>query len=447
MCICCRYLNLLSDNVEDIENVQKLLDGYVLHGEISSNDSLIDFIDALQRIPSSDNFSLNTQFDILSLTPNNHWWQYRTMSGGLSLLTSRVGLVSHLAYSAVVGHMPTSARNRLIVLMVKENDSYDQALQVVRHLMNQVIDESVGSDTTTTCVCYPEGPPVKRGRRVSTVSRAHIEKDLADNKWSSDRFDELYVSFRERLVVEGVVLWRLNREDDITFVMNDYDSENGDFLPFSFVHTTRITEGTDIYYSCTCAIYNWLQQKVSSTCAGTADTFISVEGLTCMHCRFFKEECEAKLSTLLSNELPPKGSTNMKLISSKTSMNVGVLSVSPINSACFKFSVCSMTFSVPCSFIHLSKDGRFIKCTLGECRAQRGHKKTVQYLLGDAKKSGGLCPHMEVMRANAEEWQHLVKSDSSYSDVSCDTDKTADEANNVDDEGLYIEGAKVVNEV
>jgi len=80
-----------------------------------------------------------------------------------------------------------------------------------------------------------------------------------------------------------------------------------------------------------------------------------------------------------------------------------VLIVSPSESSAFKFSVCSATSSC-CSFVNLSKDGRFIYCTSGECRAQRGHKKAAHYVLGDDKKSLPLCPHMEVMRANAEVW-------------------------------------------
>jgi len=170
------------------------------------------------------------------------------MFGGLSSLTSRVGLLSHMSYSATKGYMPTSARNRIISFMV--NNSYEQALETVRHLLgyspDYVASNLVADDAATVCAPDVTCPPVKRARCAVTVSRSNIEKDLADNKWQTDNSDQMYVSFRERLVVEGAIYLRMNRPDEITFVLNDYDGGYGHFSPFSFVHTTRIAEGTNV---------------------------------------------------------------------------------------------------------------------------------------------------------------------------------------------------------
>lgn len=440
--LCCRYVNIVSDDVDVIENVQQLFDGYALHGHCTENYSLND----IHNIPLTDCFSLNTQFEILSLVSNDHWWQYRTKAGELSSITSRVGLLSHMSYSATKEYMPTSARNRIISFMV--NNSYQQALETVRHLLgyspNFVASNPVADDAATVYALDISCPPVKRARYAVTVSRSNIEKDLAENKWQTDNSDQMYASFRERLVVEGAVYLRMNRPDEVTFVLNDYDCGNGQFSPFAFVHTTRLTEGTIVYFSCTCSIYNWLQQKASSSCGGPAEALIAVDGLTCMHCRFFKEELETKLSTLVMTELVPDSVINQKLISSAKTVNVGVLLVSPSESSSYKFSVCS-TSSSSCSFVNLSKDGRFIHCTSGECRAQRGHRKAAQYVLGDGKKSSPLCPHMEMMRGNAEVWQHLAKMDSA--DASCGTRPTVDDLKNVEDEGIEVEGKHSVSEV
>ena len=43
--------------------------------------------------------TLEKQFDILSCIPNNHWWQYPTVNGDLSVDDeSHIGFYQHLAF-------------------------------------------------------------------------------------------------------------------------------------------------------------------------------------------------------------------------------------------------------------------------------------------------------------------------------------------------------------
>ena len=84
-------------------------------------------------------------------------------------------------------------------------------------------------------------------------------------KNSSDQNRNLYSTFSQKLITDGIIQWRKHSEYEDTVVMSDYCPTTGTLSPLSYVHVTCITSESsneNILLKCTCHIYNTIQ------CAG-----------------------------------------------------------------------------------------------------------------------------------------------------------------------------------
>jgi hypothetical protein len=411
-----RYINILRPDADSLQTMQHLLQDHVVNSALVASDLKLEDLLAL---PCNDEPTICKQFELLSVISNNHWKPYLTLTGALSSDLSAISLLRHLAFCPKTGILPTSSRNRLIYFLA--NSNCQQARKLAIHLVEPLMlstvthvddvdsDEHPVTSYSSGDLHAASGPPAKRARRVVSLSQSDLQHALAPNmlvKHSSQQ----YTSFRERLICDGRFCWRCHSVDGDIFLLNEYCPQTGEFLPACFAHVTRTSDGSEPVYMCSCSIYTFLQQKAIASLADKSVDNIAVRGLTCMHCRFVAEEVEQKIDLLLQGSLLPSTPINQKLIDSQLTLNNGVVLVSNSNAAALKFSVCASSgHGLATAFVHLSKDGSFIACMSGECRATAGCKKKAQYLLDDGnRRSGVICRHLEVMRANCKQWRHLV---------------------------------------
>ena len=112
-------------------------------------------------------------------------------------------------------------------------------------------------------------------------------------KNSTDQNRNLYSTFSQQVITDGIIQWHKHSEHEDTVVMGDCNPSTGTLSPLSYVHVTRIANDANsegILLKCTCHIYNTIQ------CAGLSGIDLSQgqdavldNSMTCMHCRFFKE--------------------------------------------------------------------------------------------------------------------------------------------------------------
>ena len=102
---------------------------------------------------------------------------------------------------------------------------------------------------------------------------------------------KLYTKFKEQLISDGAIKWRLHERDLDICAMNDINPTTGLLLPNSFVHVTcrKQTNGQN-FVTCTCDIYSMIQRAATKNLEilPGQDTVLDNQ-LTCMHCRFFNE--------------------------------------------------------------------------------------------------------------------------------------------------------------
>jgi len=225
------------------------------------------------------------------------------------------------------------------------------------------------------------------------------------------------------------------------YVLNGYDAESGEFLPSYFVHISRISTPVGSQFFCTCPMYTWLQQKALSLTV-SEDDYVAVDGITCMHCRFIRDDIEPKLSELLQpNEVLSELPVVRKLLAVREHCNTGAVLLSPRSGTTLKFPVLASSGLISdCCFVHLSCDGSFIHCQSGECQASQSKRKKPQVLIGEAPR--GLCRHLEAMRANLELWQHLIPSQTQQTvsdNAECDEEEIDLEVNDNNEESENVD--------
>lgn len=355
---------------------------------------------------------LASQTDILSALPNYHWdtcpnagsdTKYRSTSTG-------VGFDHFTAYQPVVRHetrehaitLPTSARNRFIYFMMK--DQVRDCRNVLRYVFDPPSAES-GGVSDEQPYAAPIGQPqaaVPRSRRyrnrVVKITAADLQSSLPKNM-SLYKPAWCYEGFKNTVVEIGVFSWRIHSPFLDVIAMNDYSSGSGEMLPQSFVHVTRLSEEGETFYSCNCVTYSLL---LSMGPSGLPDGDLLPDNVTCMHCRFFREEVEPRMDLIhLQRAVSDRSPVFLKLQNSLQSLGLGVLQLTT-GSGTQKFSVRCQDGET-CSLVNLTMP--FIACQSGECQATGlKHRRSAKRLLSEGE-GASLCPHLDTMLANREVWQ------------------------------------------
>ena len=109
-------------------------------------------------------------------------------------------------------------------------------------------------------------------------------------KNSTDINQKLYETFRQQLIVDGTIQWRQHNRFQDRIILSDYCAATGELESLSYVHvTSTLTDDGNHFVECTCQIYNTIK------CAGLSEIelldgeYVLDECLTCMHCRFYKD--------------------------------------------------------------------------------------------------------------------------------------------------------------
>ena len=122
-----------------------------------------------------------------------------------------------------------------------------------------------------------------------------MKLDLTSVMNSASENCSLNTSFKESLLLEGSITWRIHTDKMDVYLMNDYHTSTGVLLCTNFVHITCTKdEFCEPIIRCSCAIYKIIQcsQKGKTPIwpmeEGEEDESL-VETFTCMHAHFYRE--------------------------------------------------------------------------------------------------------------------------------------------------------------
>ena len=347
------------------------------------------------------------QFLCLSSISNYHLMPYPDTNTRCAKLVdpkSHVGYKRHILYnpSASTHSNPTSPRNRLM-WYITQDESFAPQLLVRRYLQ---LDQKQGDIYSFNLDNneFPEPPRPRKKRkqqkRIVSVDIQQLARDVGEdyneilNCARSNR--NLYTRFKEELVMEGLIRWRHHDENTEICVMTDYNSRNGNIIPGNFVHVTKLktNEGNDIY-QCTCAIYNHVKGVAQNQLRHDSnEELFPDETMTCMHCRYFKEELHDAYTQIQNRN------TNLpwhldQVNSSLQFMNDPVQLVgSVLQRGTTRFSVKGEDDSCAFVFITFYQDRCYAKCTNGICGAQMQNRKKLPKT-ASLKNTEKLCVHMQ----------------------------------------------------
>lgn len=418
------------------QDLQRELEEALQTFRLEGNDSF-PFSD-IESVYSADvdvaNVPLTVQYDMLSSLPNYHWDTCPHAGSGVRRSeTTRVGYQTYMAFQPLREEkehplmLPSSARNRFIYFVVNRRSS--DVRRTLRHIFSGPTDVSYQS-------VDPTAAPVRTrqyAHRVVKVTPQTLAESAQHVPTSSSMtlvHSGMYKSFKQKVVEGGTLYWRIHDQDQDLLAISAYSSDTGELLPQSFEHVQRLVDGNEVLYVCTCPTYGMILSMGSE--ALNADDVLS-EDVTCMHCRFIREEIEPYVEDLFNNAADNNASRiRQKLVEAKVSIGTGVVQLNK-GPCTLKFSVRSRETST-CSLVHLS-DG-FLACQSGECQALGlKHRRSTNRLLS-LEEAASVCPHLDAMLANKEVWAGTM-------DENAPVEGPA-ESHNADDEGILREANEVI---
>ena len=132
----------------------------------------------------------------------------------------------------------------------------------------------------------------------------------------------MYTIFSEQLSF-GEIKWCHHSDMQNVVILSDNDPSTGTLIPSSYVHVTCTEEYNSgqcsSFIKCSCKMYNIMQSTVISQLSEESqgeNLILDHKSITCMHCRFYKDNlhnfrhklnniCETtKLSTKLNSSIP-----------------------------------------------------------------------------------------------------------------------------------------------
>ena len=279
--------------------------------------------------------------------------------------------------------------------------------------------------------CVKQPPRKKRRKQAAkliTVSPdmlcEGIKLDLTSVMNSASENRSLYTSFKESLLLEGSITWRIHTDEMDVCLMNDYHTSTGVLLPTSFVHITCIKdEFCEPIIQCSCTIYKMIQRSQKGKTRiwpmeEDEEDESLMETFSCMHACFYREH----LVTAFEECLSPSGnlSRHLQMVhNTMHQMNVPlILAGDVLPTGTTKFLVKG---SDNCSIMHVTfyQSKCFIKCLNGLCAAQLTNKKkfaksiSLQQLQpGNKKKKNKedqdkLCEHIHVVYNNLQSFKEF----------------------------------------
>ena len=250
-----------------------------------------------------------------------------------------------------------------------------------------------------------------------------MKLDLTSVMNSATENRSLYTSFKESLLLEERIIWRIHTDELDVCLMNDYHTSTGVLLPTNFVHVTCIKEEfAEPIIQCSCAIYKIIQHSQKGNTPiwpreegeeeeSLADTF------TCMLSHFYKEY----LLTVFDECVSPSGNLNRPLQMVRNThhqLNVPLLLAGDfVPTGTTKFSIKGRDNY---SILHVTfyQNKCFIKCLNGLCAAQLTNKKFAKSISLEELQPGRkrkknkedcdkLCEHIHVVYNNLQSFKEF----------------------------------------
>ena len=407
---------MIKPKPEQIATWDNFFTQHIVDGLTSDDCTDVSSAIASARFP----LSLLQQFDLMSALPNNHWDSYPRFDGRMST-SSCVGYMQHFSYQKTISamdsdhiledlpsptHLPRSYRNR-ILYFVQHGDRKNLNL-IMRCLLSCDQSESCQTDHD-----YISEPVPKRPRRYTpriVKLTPEMLPEVSRHSFKPPR--SLYSDFKESLITDGTVLWRLRNEDSSVFLLNDYSLQSGYMSGSSYVHLTVSRIEDSFQTHCTCEAYAYLQ-----SCAigmnpidhdHEEEDILIDSSMSCMHVRFFVDALKSYLHLDNIKELPNRTLLDKKIKGSLTSLNCGVVPLGQMTeSQLAMFSVRRRQEDTSCSFVTISKDGCYMNCKSGTCQAKFLNRKRIPRIM--EIQTAAICDHLETMRSNSHIWNFLVK--------------------------------------
>ena len=407
LCLFFRYLNLYPEDNPRVEKWEEALKDYIA---MASQHEQTEEKDLLEIQPSLF-LTLEEQFRVISLLPNNPFAIYPTLDGKMSSVDANPSHAQHLLYQLgdnvtedkKAKYNPTSMRNRLFYFQIHQEMGYVRRLcrHVVLKLLQETGDVDASDDLGESFVdnhSQSAGPAKKRRVAPRVVKDSPMEVDNLAKNVSLER--SLYVNFREQVLTSGHVSVRSSFQDGGVILMNDYNDGNGFFLPSSYAHVSFHIINDIVSFDCSCS-----SSVISQQSRYMEQLQISS---SCMHCRFAQEYlldvCKKPISI---QDMTGRTNLEKKLQETYCHMNDGVVIISDSPTSAVKMSVRGQDGL--CSFVHLSVCRKYVSCQQGSCQAaMRNRKKTLTLLCLDSHNK--ICQHLQTLHCNREIWQPLVPS-------------------------------------
>ena len=346
-----------------------------------------------------DTHSQQQQFKLLSTISNFQHIQYPSFSRKRKSTTCTnqfLRYLDHILYDPTCRtnsdglpsrkYIPSSPRNKCSYFAMCE-DGEAQLCTIIKYLLKiESLSQSTPTLPSSSDVCAFESdqPPPKKRKHTPKLLSVNprllcdsVGEDLNKILNSAKQNRDLYTKFKEHLISDGTIKWRLHTQQLYICVMSDINPTTGLIVPSSFVHVTSTKQNTGEYIvKCTCEIYMIKRAATKKLkLVPTEDTLLDNE-LTCMHCRFYLENLTNAHELILN---PNTTQTKILTIvnSSLQFMNDPVQllgGVQPRGSTKFSvngdpdYSVVSITFP----------NGKcYAKCYNGTCKARMQNRKKI----------------------------------------------------------------------
>ena len=323
------------------------------------------------------------QFLVWGSISNYHWFKNKMIGGTQPVKEVKNRFSNHMFFHPQIDeepeksrqHVPTSPRMRLLFLL--SSNLYDYSImQTIKDYFYH--DNPHHAHEVHDALESVEQPPRKKRRKQAakliTVSPDMLcegmKLDLTSVMISASENRSLYTSFKESLLLEGSITWRIHTDEMDVCLMNDYHTSTGVLLPTSFVHITCIKdEFCQPIIRCSCTIYKMIQRSQKGKTPvwpmeEDEEDESLVETFSCMHACFYREHLVTAFEECLSPSQKLSRHLQMEH-NTMHNMNVPLLLAGDVlPTGTTKFSVRG---SDKCSILHVTfyQSKCFIKCLNG----------------------------------------------------------------------------------
>ena len=308
------------------------------------------------------------------------------------------------AKKSIVGRsQPSSPRSRVMWHSWKGDSAEAVCVLVIALKENAQEEQTENTATCTTESTFQQSnididtPTIAQSKNKSTNKHLVSQESRAtsQNMGTVTKDVVVYKAYRSHMVREGILHYRLKSPAKDILVLNDVDSETGNFKPTQYIHLTCERQGTDTHFSCECTTFSVLQEEPGNK--------------YCCHVLFYQNDIAPVVETYDKGVIIHSPSPLEHLVlKGVQSSNYDICLLSEVQRPT------SVKYSVMCNdkpaFVHIFEDPssktRLIKCMSGYCQ-RIVYKSSIKSL--KSMESSATCCHVQTLRNDEGVWEHLVR--------------------------------------